>query len=245
MTTNVFDGNQGVIATDSRWSVLYGRWLIYVDDSRFEKIERFEDFAFMFAGKGSIIQLWKSWIRSKPADISGMPTCDGISVCIVEAKSQSVVFSERQDIIKEGAYFSGTGSRYAYLCWETNRNPLRCVESAKNVDVFTGGEVKYLNMTNGSHNLHAVTEDVTIDMVSSAIETRGMVMEIASASKRGVPFKLSDLAANDTGIQEVKSMIASGTLTPEAPCDGMHSEWSLDQKERLKGALSTVFQWKS
>lgn len=245
MTTNVFDGNQAVIATDSRWSVLWGQWLVYVDDSRFEKIERFGDFAFMFAGKGSIIQQWKSWIRSKPVDNSGMPTCDGVSVCIVDANSHNVVFSERQDIVKEGAYFSGTGSRYAYLCWDKNRNPLMSVETAKSVDAFTGGEVKYLNMRDGSHNLYAVTEDVTIDMVSTAIETRGMVMEISSVSKRGVPFKLSEIAANDAGMQEVKNMIANGSLTPEAPCDGMHSEWSSEQKDRLKDALSTVFKWKS
>lgn len=243
MTTNVFDGIQGVIATDSRWSVLWGRRLIYVDDSRFEKIERFRDFAFMFAGKGSIIQLWKNWIRSAPPDMTGMPQCDGISVCIVNVDTKKVVFSERQDIVKDGAYFSGTGSRYAYLCWEKNRNPQKSVESAKSVDVFTGGEVKYLDMNDGSHNLHAVTEDVTIEMVSKAIESRGMVMEIASASKQAAPFKLSDIAAHEAELQEIKELISNGSLSPEAPCDGMHSEWSRDDKERLKEALATVFRW--
>lgn len=245
MTTNVFDGNNGLIATDSRWSVLWGRWLVFVDDSRFEKIERHENYSFMFAGKGGVIQQWKSWIRSEPEDMAKMPGCDGISVCIVDSSTCSVVFSERQDIVKEGAYFSGTGSRYAFLCWEKNRDALKSVESAKCVDVFTGGEVKYLNMKDGSHNLHAVTNDVTIDMVRSAIETRGMVMEIASTIKNNTPFKLSDLAANDVDMQELKANIANGSLSPEAPCDGMHSEWTSDQKDRLKSALATVFKWKT
>lgn len=249
MTTNVFDGNRGVIATDSRWSVLWSRWLVYVDDARFEKIERYKNNSFMFAGKGEVIQAWKTWIRSEPQDASAIPSCDGISVCIVNADTRTVTFCERQDIVKEGAYFSGTGSRYAYMCWEKNRSAQRSVESAKGVDYFTGGEVKFLDMVDGSHNLHLGTADVTIQMVSSALNTRGMVMEIAAKTGNvGAPFKLSDIAANDAELQELQElqgMIASGALTPEAPCDGMHSEWTDDQKTKLQTALATVFEWKS
>lgn len=245
MTTNVFDGAAGVIATDSRWSVLQGAWLVYVDDARFEKIERHNDFAFMFAGKGDVIQSWKTWIRSNPEGVQAMPPCEGISVCIVDSKSKRVKFCERQDIVKDGAYFSGTGSRFAYLCWEKNRNAQRSVESAKEVDMFTGGEVKYLDMTGDTHNLHHVTNDVTIDMVRRALSTRGMVMQITGKIQSGAPFPLKDAAANDEELKDLQGKIASGAISPDAPCDGMHSEWTYDQKTRLADALSDVFGWKN
>jgi len=245
VTTNVFDGNTGLIATDSRWSVTWSKWIVYVDDARFEKIERYGVFAFMFAGQGRMIQLWKCWIRSSPNDDTAMPSCDGIAVCIVNVEQKSVVFSARQDIVKDGAYFAGTGSRYAYLCWEKNRNAQKSVETAKEIDVFTGGEVKFYDGSSGDHNLHCGTVDVTIEMVGRAIESRGIVMEIASgAGAVRAPFKLSEVAANDVEIRELQSKIANGEVSPEAPCDGMYSEWTADERTKLKSALSGVFSWR-
>lgn len=244
MTTNVFDGNCGYIATDSRWSVLWSKWIVYVDDSRFEKIERYKTSAFMFAGLGSKIQEWKSWIRTSPLDDSKMPACDGISVCIVNTAKNEVLFSERQDIVKDGAYFAGTGSRYAYLCWDKNRDAQKSVETAKGVDIYSGGEVKFLDGKSGNTNLYHGAVDVTIAMVSQAIENRGMVMEIAAdTNKGGPPFKLSELAACNSEMKELQGKIASGELRPEAPCDGMYSEWSSSETSRLKKALAGVFSW--
>jgi hypothetical protein len=245
MTTNVFDGNAGLIATDSRWSISWSKWVVYVDDVRFEKIERYLTSAFMFAGQGLKIQEWKNWIRSAPQDDTSMPTCDGLSVCIVDTARNVVTFSERQDIVKDGAYFAGSGSRFAYVCWDRNRNAQKSVETAKTVDIFTGGEVKFLDAKSGQHNLYHGTVNVTIDMVGKAIETRGMVMEIAAGTPQsGIPFKLSELAANDKEMKELQAKIANGELHPEAPCDGMYSEWSDDQTKRLKTALAGVFSWK-
>ena len=73
MTTNVFDGPVGLVATDSRWSIQRGRWLIYLDDTNFDKIELTDAAAFMFAGSAVLIEKWKLWIRSNPPDASGMP----------------------------------------------------------------------------------------------------------------------------------------------------------------------------
>lgn len=245
MTTNVYDSNSGLIATDSRWSVTWSKWVVYVDDARFEKLERFKSFAFMFAGLGLRIQEWKHWIRSEPSDLSSAPSLDGISVCIVNTDENAVIFSGRQDIVKDGAYFAGTGSRPAYLCWEKNRNAQKSIETAKEFDIYTGGDVKYIDGKSGSHNIYHGTVEVTIDMVGKAIETRGMVMEIAASKPTGgAPFKLSDIAANDIEMRQLQGKIANGELAPEAPCDGMYSEWTSDQKDRLKSALSTVFSWK-
>lgn len=223
----------------------WSKWVVYVDDTRFEKVELYKDVAFMFAGLGLRIQEWKDWIRSKPMNAANMPACNGMAVCMVDTTSNRVLFSERQDIVKDGAYFAGTGSRYAYLCWDKNRNAQKSVATAKEVDIFTGGEVKYFNGASGDHNLHHVTVDVTIDMVVKAIQTRGMVMEIANGTTAvRPPFKLSDIAAKDVELQELQSKVANGSLSVEAPCDGMYSEWSSDEKTRFTEVLSKVFSWK-
>jgi hypothetical protein len=246
MTTNVFDGQRGVIATDSRWSMPWGSHrIIYVDDSQYDKIELFSSVAFVFAGKGVRIQAWKDWIRSGGGQ-STKPTVAEMSICIVETSNKSVLFKQGEDISKDGALFAGTGARPAFQCWQTNGDAKRSVESAKLVDHFTGGEVKFFDCTSRQHNLFFPVTKADIGSVCRAIEERGIVMDISSTAPASIvrpPFKLSDLAANDAMRKEVSEKIASGELTPEAPCDAMHNEWTEDQKARLDSALASIFQW--
>ncbi|MBA2674006.1 hypothetical protein [Ramlibacter sp.] len=246
MTTNVYDSNVGLMATDSRWSVEYGNYLIYVDDTRFDKIERYGDAVFMFAGDGHRIQAWKTWIRSAPGDDSQMPDCEKMCVCIARASDKAVLFKERQDIVKDGGYFAGSGSRYAYVCWNENRDGQRAVESAKTFDSSSGGDVKFFDFVSGDHNLFNPTKDVQVQDVIDALNDRGMVMEIAmNANEQKAPFKLKDVtAANDPALKEAQGKLANGELSPTAPCDGMYSEWTADQKSKLKGVLGDVFGWK-
>ena len=222
---------------------MYGSWLLYVDDAQFGKIARNQGHAFMFAGRGDVIQQWKDWVKSDPASDAGMPGINGISICIVQESDQKVKF-EQTDIVNGGAYFSGSGSKYAYLCWNQNRCPKKAVESAKEIDCYTGGEVKFLDMRSGCNNLHPVINEVTIQMVSNAIQTRGMVMKLATPGiDPRVPFKLSDLAANDVDLQRIQGMIAEGELVPEAPSNSMYNEWSEDEERKLKASLADVFGW--
>jgi hypothetical protein len=244
MTTNVFDGNSALIATDSRWSVKWSKWVVYVDDVPFYKIEPVADTAFMFAGKGNRIQEWKDWVRSNPTDDSAMPACEGMSVCMIRMPDGHVMFANGQDIVNDGAYFAGSGSRYAYVCWNVNRNAQKAIETAKEVDVYTGGDVKFFDIKSKEHNLHHINALATIQMVGKAIEERGNVMEIsAGTSKQSIPFKMSEIAANDHEMQELKGKIASGEITPEAPCDSMYSEWNENQVQELKSALAKTFKW--
>lgn len=243
MTTNVYDSNKGLMTTDSRWSCNYGKYLIYVDDARFEKIERYNDAVFMFAGDGQKIQAWKSWIRSGPTDDSAMPGCEEMCVCIANSRTRQVLFDERQDIKRDGGFFAGTGSRFAYECWAENACAKRAVESAKQFDFSSGGEVKWVDFTTGEHNLFSPMRDVHVSDVSRALATRGSVMEIAVNNAIRPPFKLADLAANDAELKNVQGKIASGEISPLAPCDGMYSEWSESDKSKLKGVLSDVFGW--
>ncbi len=248
MTTNVYDSTTGVLTTDSRWSVTWGNYVSYVDDVPYEKLERFENSLFMFAGKGKVIQLWKDWIRTRPTDPSAMPKHDGMSVCIVDIAQNKVSFSVRQDIVKDGAYFAGSGSFHAATCWVKNRCARKAIETAKERDYYTGGEVKFFETRSGNNNLHQlqVFKPVTIEMVAEAIFQRGTVMTIAQNNALNPPFaKLQDLiAANDADALEISAKLANGELEPEAPCDGMLSEWTQSQKDELSSVLGDIFGWK-
>lgn len=241
MTTNVFDQPGQVLATDSRWSIQCGKWLLYVDDAQFDKIELYKSTAFMFAGCGRGVQSWKNWIRSEPTDDSNMPPVERIAVCVIETTSGTVKFAEKQEIVRDGGYFAGSGARHAYVCWNENRDALRCIDTAKSIDPCTGGETKYVKCAGTAHNLSYPTVDTTIEMVNQAVNERGMVMELAKSG--GAPFKLKDVAANDTSLRDAQAKIAAGELSVEAPCDQMYNTWSDQEKSQLKNVLSGVFGW--
>ena len=233
------------MTTDSRWSARYGRFLIYVDDARFEKIERYQTSVFMFAGNGQKIQSWKSWIRTNPTDDSGMPDHQEMCVCIADLPSKGVLLAKHQDIVRNGGYFTGTGSLYAFTCWSENHDAVKAVETAKLFDFSSGGDVKFVDFDSGQNNLFSPTREINVADVSQALADRGNIMEIAVNNRAQVlPFKLADLAANDAELREVQKKIASGEIAPTAPCDGMYSEWTDDDKLQLKGALAKVFGWK-
>ena len=242
------------MATDSRWSVTWGSYLRYVDDVPFEKIELFKTTAFMFAGRGTRIQEWKNWIRSGPTSAAGQPACEGISICVIDMPTATVQFHQGQDIQRDQASFAGTGSRFAYQCWEKNRDPLRCVQTAMLLDPQTGGVVKYVEIGSGANNLAPAVprNEVTINMVNEAVYNRGIIMDLTTKTRVDrPPFGLaathagaSGAKAQDEMLAEFDQKIASGELSAEAPCDGMYSEWSDDQKRGLSQALANVFDWK-
>lgn len=254
MTTNVFDGHVGLIATDSRWSQQYGRWLVYIDDAVFDKIEVANNFAFMFAGSGRLIQEWKNWIRSNPTDDSGQPAVEGISLNGLNMTTKAVRYTEGKSITHESSIFAGSGASHAVMCWRSNRNAMKSVETAKAMDPASGGEVKFLEFSTGNTNLGAgvaVFAPGTIEAVDKAIATRGIYMDLTTRMNGGAPFKISDLAAqgslDDDAMAEMRTLqekMASGELSANAPCDAMYSEWTPTAKTELKGFLSEVFGWK-
>lgn len=242
MTTNVFDGKVAFMATDSRWSIQRGRWLLYLDDTNFDKIEISDDAAFMFAGRGIQIELWKHWIRSKPKDKSNMPAVEGISVTGVNLKTKER-YTEGKSITHDDSIFAGSGARYAVQCWNKNRCARKAVDTAKTYDCATGGDLKYFDFDSGEKKLGgSLFAPATIADIDQALATRGMIMDI-TAKGTPIPFKLSELAAAQDEIQSIREDIAAGTLSAQAPCDAMYSEWSPEEKERLTGFLGRAFGW--
>lgn len=242
MTTNVFDSSSGSLVADSRWSQQYGRWLIYVDDTVYHKIEVAASTAFMFAGKGFRIQQWKDWIRSG-APKATLPIFDGICVCAVEMNTGLVKICEGMPINRDGAVFGGSGALYAYSCWSKNKDAIKSIDTAKGLDPATGGETRFFNVNTQLHNLDkTVFGESSIADVDRAILSRGNIMDIG-AVKTGIPYKLSDLAANNDEVREIQGKIQNGELSADAPSAAMHNKWTDEQKDRVTKVLGEIFNW--
>jgi hypothetical protein len=249
MTTNIFDGNTSVMATDSRWSIEYGQWLLYLDDTGYEKIERLNGRALMFAGRGLRIQEYKTWIRSQPADFSSMPEVKGMCVCMVDEATGTIIFQKHQEIEANGVLCAGSGARAAYSCWLLNKCARQAVESAKAKDPCSGGEVKYINFAKSETNIADVYphSQLTINTISANIVQRGIAMKIQSTpyGTPNLPFSKapSVLDAQEPPREEMAKLVANGTLEATAPCNGMHNDWTEQDKENFKNALAKMFGW--
>lgn len=251
MTTNIFDKNSAVMATDSRWSIEWGSWLMYLDDTGYEKIERSNGVALMFAGYGGKIQQYKDWIRSKPTNFDNMPDVKGMSVCMVNEATNMVMFRKHQDIEANEVFCAGSGARSAYTCWLMNKCSKTAVESAKQKDHYSGGDVKYINFSTKESNLVSYLPQVqlTIQMISENIIQRGIAMKI-HATPTGTPNLALQKVANGANDEadaraEMAALVAEGKLSATAPCDGMHNDWSEEDKEDFKAALAQMFGWDS
>lgn len=251
MTTNIYDSNQFIMATDSRWSIQLGCWLMYADEVGYDKIIHQRGKVLMFAGFGSAIQAWKDWILSTPIGPVDMPPHKGMAVCMVDATTKIVDFDAHQDIVDSGVYCAGSGARHAYGCWKSNNSAIKAVETAKSMDIFSGGEIKYFDCNNQSNNLTqlAPLTNITINTVDEAILRGGKIMKINLPSPGNPPFSLrTESSANDDGeasaIALITRKVASGELSATAPCDGMHNDWTDVNKEKFTLALGNMFGWK-
>lgn len=251
MTTTIYDNKSGTLATDSRWSTRRGRFLTFVDDTGYNKLVSHKSQLFMFAGKGNIIDLWKQWVASNPVNLDLRPPVNGISVCIVNSKINAVVFSEAQQIDSKEVCIAGSGSEFAFGCWSTNLNAMKAVETAKELDCCSGGEVKFFDCLSGENNLKftAVLQMPlnSILELNLALLQRGHVMDMNKEINAGIPFKLSELSAADglNELNQLKSDLESGKVSADAPCLSMHSEWKEDRIAKLDEALAKVFGWNS
>lgn len=235
MTTNVFDKEAGVLATDSRWSYsLPGVANIYVDNVEFEKIASDGILAFMFAGDSLKINEWKSWINSPNKVVMNQPKPveHGFSICMVDVKMQEIVLEKYQEIKRDGARFAGTGAIAANRCWEENRDPKKAVESAIVEDCFSGGEVKYLDLLRGTNNLCKKDE---FSSIKSGVQTRGYVMYFQNQNQNHIP--VAEAANADERISQTIAKIAKGDVGMTAPSPAAESQWSDQDREDLTNAL--------
>lgn len=240
MTTNVYDKNSKIAGTDSRWSMTNSFAIFYVDDSAFEKIVTTENAVFVFAGDSAVIQVWKDFL-SGPSELAE-PPLDGIALLMVDGHDGGVIFSHGQDIQPEDeerhitASFAGSGARHAAGCWFENKCVKRSISTAKMLDMYSGGETKYFDLTNRSGNL---SNDVGLSGLNEAFKERGMVMYLAPSKE---PMSIHDAAAKDPRVMELVEKIANGSISLSAPCDAQFIKPSDEDKARLKTALNRVLK---
>jgi hypothetical protein len=246
MTTTVYDGVRKMITCDSRWSLPDERFgVLYVDEAPFQKLEIVRDHAFVFAGKAVVINAWKIYLQARASGRAlDLPTMDGIAVLVAFLQTGALKHYYGQDIILPDVFdpqtiFAGTGSTPAARCWEINRCPHRAVMSAMDFDVSTGGEVKFVELSSGQHNL---TLCQGLNSLEKAFMEKGMVMfNRNDVSKMPIPFK--EAAAMDPAVASLFTDAEAGILGQrvQAPCDAMFKKPTQDDVNRMSMVLDDIF----
>ena len=246
MTTTIYDRAKGVIACDSRWSIPDDRFgVLYVDEAPYLKIEIAQNHAFVFAGKAPIIGQWKVYLRARAEGQNlPVPPMQGIAALVAEIGSGKLKHYYKQDIILPDVFdaqtiFAGTGSTHAARCWQANQCPARAVASAMNFDICTGGEVRYVELLSGQHNL---SHCHGIESLNQAFLHKGMVMfNRSELDKSPIPFK--DAAGIDPNVAEWYNKAASGSLLQDiqAPCDAVFGKPTAEDETRMKDVLDSIF----
>lgn len=237
MTTNVFDINARHMATDSRWSVDSAKFVIYVDDTGFDKICTAKGHAFMFAGNGKLIELWKDWIAKNPSSTPKPPLKQddaAVSMCIANIETALIRFEYRQDISLPFARFTGSGAKFAHDCWQVNNDAQLAVDSAKKQDWFSGGTVTYFDFDSGQHNL---LNSTTLKNVQTQL-LEGFVMY---KNNYGQPIPAREATDNDSEVQSIFEKIAQGEMSANAPCEAMYSSWTDNEIKELHAVLDDIF----
>lgn len=189
MTTNVICRPSKLLASDSRWSSDiegYPDCLAFVDDAGFDKISLRPTHALVFAGDGELIAGWKEWFSRATMDFASLPKVnrlipgtnkmESMVVSLVKRATCEVIFTVgRFEAHGEDARFTGSGAEYAKDCYAVKRCGKTSIVTASGKDKWTGGEVKYVELETGSHNLNMT--QATLGELLNALNQRGFVMD--------------------------------------------------------------------
>ncbi|MEI6745949.1 MAG: hypothetical protein WCL34_08305 [Methylococcaceae bacterium] len=236
MTTNVFDINARHMATDSRWSIDSSEFVLYIDDTGFDKICIAKGHAFMFAGNGKLIEQWKNWIAQNPSNTPKPPLeqdDSAISMCIANIETAAIRFEYRQDISLPLARFAGSGAKFARDCWLVNNNAQLAVNSAKQKDWFSGGTVAFFDFCSRQHNL---LNSISIKEVQTQL-LGGFVMY----KNTGQPIPAREAAERDPEVKALLDKVVQGQVTVSAPFEFMHTPWTEREKAELYSVLDDIF----
>ncbi|WP_155767673.1 hypothetical protein [Xanthomonas hortorum] len=129
MTTNVLDNNSKRLASDSRWSLLIGGHLVYVDDTGFDKIADRASAGMICAGDAQLIGAWKEWFLARD-QIDLPPTerrlsngaLSPICVTIISKPGFTIDFSSgNYHAYQNLALFCGSCASSAMACFSVNK----------------------------------------------------------------------------------------------------------------------------
>lgn len=241
MTTNAIDRLNRLVASDSRWSLpLDGNRIAYVDDTGFDKLANRQFHTMAFAGDGILIEQWKAWFLAEELDFDSLPPFQRLEgnalvtlyFSLVQKPECIVVFNSGWWIHHgEHASFAGSGAPHAYDCYVLNGCGKRSVASAALSDPATGGEIKYVELTSGLHNLSETQRDLKYAI--QQLNERGFVMD--TNTKVITPIK----DVHQTTVEALRAL-ESGERSLTAPTGLPMRVWTDAQKEVFIRALQDV-----
>ncbi len=249
MTTTVYDVEQRVVSSDSRWSIDLTPLgspgcIAYVDDTGFDKVAERATHILSLAGSSELIGMWKQWwagdVLTEPQPPVELPGDRKVVLSIINKSTSTVDFDcgpklaqVCSDTAKMIAVFAGSGSQHAAASWGTSRCPREAVSFAALNDPYTGGEYRFINFASYEHNLGPVVYDV--DVIHRELVDRGYIMNIADRK----PIKLKDLV----DAQRIEAAIIAREIVAQAPVSAQNNfEWTDERKARLDGVIDSIRQ---
>lgn len=237
MTTTVHDKNAQIITSDSRWSCHLNKFeLFYIDSSEFEKMVEKADFALVMAGDAILISGWKDWAKDISNEIPDVVRVDRqgvehhISICMIYKPSTVLFDVDVATVVTPHARFSGSGRDIAKNCWEANKCARKAVDTAISDDIYTGGTVKYVELSSEDNNLSS--DATTVDELHELMQNEGYIMNIKT-NKITEINKYKNKADISKGVD-------SGELVASAPTGSNESPWNDSQKSALGEAVEVL-----
>lgn len=246
MTTNVYDVASGLLTSDSRWSAKDGEWMVYVDDTKFDKIIADAQLALLFAGDLLNIAAWKNWVVAGRAAPAPMDMLNETSIVIVDVATGDVVFNTDYLLWSDigparHAWYGGTGAPYAKDCWEVNKCAKKAVESAIMADKYSGGTVLHFNRNTLVSNVMNSESHLS---VMAQMKERGIMK-----NSSGAEFKVSEVVSSDNSAEydsagvldsvakKLAEKVMNGSITLSAPFPGIEQPWTNEKKLELARVL--------
>lgn len=236
MTTNVYDISKGLLSTDSRWSKDNGEYVVYIDNTGYDKIVYDNRIAILFAGDLDLVDVWKKWFHKGKPD-PRPKLLDDVSLIIVSLETGMPVFKSEYTLTSGNeetiqAVYGGTGGVYAKNCWEVNSCAITAVNTAIKEDLLSGGEVVYLNRNNLSNN---IKNSCKIFHVNTQLKETGTIMNMKTKQKESIQNFMN--SSNSSSAQALVEEVISGNAKLSAPFVGKGQPWSNEKIAELDNVL--------
>jgi hypothetical protein len=256
MTTTAYDVKNNLVACDTRWSadfsLIDGNYILLVDDTGFNKIAYRPGGAIFCAGDGKTIEKLKKWWLAEPFDPEALPDLEHehekkfkVSVMVVSSEGeklfdagpkQALVDPEKENFIH--AVFSGSGGAFAGHTFMQCGCVKTSVTAAETFDPYSGGQVKFCNITSGDSNLDDETMDY--NSIMTAMDERGILMKYTgfyaanAENVQTIPLK------EHPQFKDVSAQLQAGSVRAYAPMGGNEVEWNAERINKLKAAARKV-----
>ncbi|AKA17312.1 hypothetical protein ABDZ38_00475 [Aeromonas caviae] len=251
MTTTVCDFINRVVASDSRWSTKlddYGFYnhIAFVDDTGFGKLSIRGNHVLCLAGDGKLIEQWKQWWKAPVLYREHPPVVSDAGAVVIYAINRATNQLEfglqlscahlDPDTRHIQAVFSGSGETAALSNWQSAKCAKTAVEQAKLRDVFTGGTVRFVNLSTDEMDIEDELD--SLDAVLNQLQERGYVMRQDDPMKTMIPVKEFDA-------KTISALASNGSLQLSAPCGNEAVVWDEAAKHRLGAFIDRVIESES